>query len=69
MKEQELSSINTTYLTESDVARKYIVCKKTIYNMRVKGQLEKGYHYIYVNKQIRYIAGRLEEFFGIKESA
>ena len=69
MKEQELSSINTTYLTENDVAEKYIVCKKTIYNMRVKGQLEKGYHYIYVNKQIRYIAGRLEEFFGIKESA
>ena len=69
MKEQELSYNNTTYLTENDVAKKYIVCKRTIYNMRIEGKLTEGYHYIYVNKQIRYISSRLEEYFGIKKSA
>tara|TARA_Y100001978_G_scaffold190503_1_gene193771 strand:+ start:566 stop:775 length:210 start_codon:yes stop_codon:yes gene_type:complete len=69
MKETELRSIEGIYLTEDDVAKKYIVCKKTIYNLRKKSKLINGYHYIYVNKQIRYISSRLEEYFGVKMSA
>ena len=69
MKETELRGIEGVYLTEDDVAKKYIVCKKTIYNLRKRSKLIKGYHYIYVNKQIRYISSRLEDHFGVKMSA
>ena len=69
MKKTELRGGDEVYLTENDVAKKYIVCKRTIYNLRKKSKLIKGYHYIYVNKQIRYISSRLEEHFGVKMSA
>ena len=63
MKETELQSIEATYLTENDVAKKYLVCKRTLYNMRIKEKLVNGYHYIYVGKQIRYKTNEVHEYF------
>ena len=50
------------YLTEKQVAEKYTVDTRTLYNFRKAGKLENGIHFFYIGRQIRYKANELQEY-------
>ena len=58
-----MSTNNTIYLTEKQVADKYQVSTRTLHNLRRDGKLAVNIEYFYIGKQIRYKPIQLQEYF------
>ena len=58
-----MSTDNTIYLTEKQVADKYQVSTRTLHNLRKEGKLTVGVEYFYLGNQIRYKPIQLQVYF------
>ena len=58
-----MDKIESVFLTEKQVAKKYQVSKRTLQNLRKEGKLENGVQYFYLGKQIRYKPNELQDYF------
>ena len=58
-----MNKIESVFLTEKQVAKKYQVSTRTLHNLRKDGKLENGVQYFYLGKQIRYKSIELQQYF------
>ena len=58
-----MDKIESVFLTEKQVAKKYQVSTRTLHNLRKDGKLENGVQYFYLGKQIRYKSIELQQYF------
>ena len=54
--------MNREILTQNQVAEKYQVSERKLYNLRKTGELKEGIQYFYFGRQIRYKSKELQDY-------